>query len=101
MRYRPLLTLGWLWPFVVVSVGVALIAAGQRLQGDIAWTSLLFASLLGSPAVVATLTYWMPDDWHPVLQVCATALLAVVVMGRNCILRCAYSPWVRMSPALG
>ena len=93
MRYRVLLTLGWLWPFVVAGIGVFMIAAGQRLQGDIAWILLLLTALLGSPAVIATLTYCMPDDWHPVLQSWVTALLAVAVVAAELYLAMCLLAW--------
>ena len=71
----------------------SMIAAGQRLQGDIAWILLLLTALLGSPAVIATLTYWMPDDWHPVLQGWVTALLAVAVVAAELYLAMCLLAW--------
>lgn len=93
MSYRLLLTLGWLWPFVVASIGVSMIAAGQLLQGSDAWALLLFPALLGLPAVVTTLARWTPETWNPTLQGSITALLAVAVMATELYLAMCLHAW--------
>ena len=80
MGYRLLLLLGWLWPSLVAAVGVAAIAAGQPLRSHVAWTLLLFAALLGSPAVFTSLGHRMPKDWHPQLRDGVSALLTAAVL---------------------
>lgn len=58
-----MLLLGWLWPFMVAGTAVGAIAAGQSLRSDGEVLLLLFAALLGSPAVVVTLAGCLPRAW--------------------------------------
>jgi hypothetical protein len=81
MGRRLLLALGWLWPFLVATAGVAMIAAGQSLRSDGAMLGLLVAALLGSPAVVVTLAAQLPRGWPDPARVAVALALAVPVVG--------------------
>ena len=63
MGNRLLLTLGWLWPFVVATVGVAAVTAGYTLRSGGEVSLQFLATLLGSPAVYATIIKWPPATW--------------------------------------
>ena len=80
MGKRLLLLLGWLWPFAVAAAAVAAISAGHSLRSDGAVMLLFLAALLGSPAVVATITGWLPAAWSAELRGGLAVVLAVPVL---------------------
>jgi hypothetical protein len=86
MRRRLLLTLGWVWPFLVAGGGVVAIATGQSLRSDGEMLMLLYVGLLGSPAVAATIAHWLPAEWGAGPRHCLAAALAVPVVGGELLL---------------
>lgn len=81
MAKRYLLIFGWLWPFLVSIGGVSAIRAGFSLSSDADAMVLFFCSLLGFPAIVATLNSWMPGAWSNEARRGLACLLAFPIVG--------------------
>lgn len=82
---RPLLLLGWAWPFVVAAGGVAYIAAGGSVHsGGSILLSVL--ALAGSPAVFVSLAGRLPKSWWPEPRYMAATLLTAPVVGVELLL---------------
>ncbi len=86
MGRRLLLTLGWVWPFVVAAAGVTAIYAGHDLHNNQAAVLLFLAALLGSPAVVATIVGTLPGEWSPATRYGVATLFAAPVLALELIL---------------
>ena len=80
MGRRVLLAVGWIWPFAIAGMGVAAIDAGYSLRSGGAFALLLIVALFGSPAVVVTVTGWLPQSWSPELQQATGLVLSVPVV---------------------
>ena len=78
MKMRCWLLIGWLWPFVVAGIGVAIIGTGiSSLRRDAETHLLILLAFLGSPAIGISISRCLPNSW-PVRLRDVTALLLML-----------------------
>jgi hypothetical protein len=73
------LILGWLWPFVVAGVGIAIISTGHHV-GDGEAELLFIASLFGAGAVFWVVRGWLPARWPDALLAMVAVLITVPIL---------------------
>jgi hypothetical protein len=76
---RLTLILGWLWPFVVAVVGIAIISTGYHV-GDGEVELLLIISLFGAGAVLWVVRGWLPARWPDELLAIVALLLTIPIL---------------------
>jgi hypothetical protein len=78
MKLRWWLFIGWLWPFIVAGMGVAIIGTGlSSLQSDVEIYFLFLLACVGSPAIGISISKRLPRAWPERLRD-VTALLLML-----------------------
>jgi hypothetical protein len=78
MKLRWWLLIGWLWPFIVTGMGVAIIGSGlSSLHSDVEIYFLILLAFVGSPAIGISISKCLPHAW-PARLCDVTALLLML-----------------------